>query len=201
RACRYGSRAISRWRDNQPYARVWFFRYSLSNLVSRYYRPMTTRKAERTRLSAEDWKNAALTLIAEEGVGALAVEALARRLGVTKGSFYWHCRNRDALLEASLELWEQHDEAEVLAKIEPIADPRLRLRALFDFVAREMPAHRIYAALLKALDYPAVLTLMARVSARRMEFLTTAYVEAGMNTAQAQHRARLTYAAYVGFMQ
>ena len=162
---------------------------------------MTTRKAERTRLSAEDWKNAALTSIAEEGVGALAVEALARRLGVTKGSFYWHFRNRDALLEAALELWEQHDEAEVLAKIEPIADPRLRLRALFDFVAREMPAHRIYAALLKALDYPAVLTLMARVSARRMEFLTTAYVEAGMNTAQAQHRARLTYAAYVGFMQ
>lgn len=162
---------------------------------------MTKAKAERTRLSAQDWKNAALELIAEEGVGALAVEALARRLGVTKGSFYWHFRNREALLEATLELWESLDEAEVLAKIEPIADPRLRLRALFDFVAREMPSHRIYAALLKALDHPAVKELMARVSARRIHFLTTAFGEAGMNTAQAQHRARLTYAAYIGFMQ
>lgn len=162
---------------------------------------MNPPKAERTRLTAQDWKNAALELIADEGVGALAVESLARRMGVTKGSFYWHFRNREALLEATLTLWESHDEAEVLAKIEPIADPRLRLRALFDFVARELPSHRIYAALLKALDHPAVQELMARVSARRMEFLTTAYGDAGMNTAQAQHRARLTYAAYVGFMQ
>lgn len=161
----------------------------------------TPAKPERTRLSAEDWERGALELIADEGVGAMAVEALARRLGVTKGSFYWHFRNRGALLEAALQRWEEHDEAEVLAKIEPIADPRLRLRAMFDFVARELPSHRIYAALLKALDHPAVLALMARVSARRMDFLAAAYREAGMNPAQAQHRARLTYAAYVGFMQ
>ncbi|HET6586483.1 MAG TPA: helix-turn-helix domain-containing protein [Oleiagrimonas sp.] len=161
----------------------------------------TPAKPERTRLSAEDWERGALELIADEGVGAMAVEALARRLGVTKGSFYWHFRNRGALLEAALQRWEEHDEAEVLAKIEPIAEPRLRLRAMFDFVARELPSHRIYAALLKALDHPAVLALMARVSARRMDFLAAAYREAGMNTAQAQHRARLTYAAYVGFMQ
>lgn len=162
---------------------------------------MSQSKAERTRLSAEDWKHAALAVIAEDGVGALAVEALSRRLGVTKGSFYWHFRNREALLGATLDLWESLDEAEVLAKIEPIADPRLRLRAMFDFVARELASHRIYAALLKALDHPAVLELMARVSRRRMEFLATAYRDAGMNPAQAQHRARLTYAAYVGFMQ
>lgn len=42
------------------------------------------------RLSADDWAQAALDLIAEQGVGAVAVEPLARRLGVTKGSFYWH---------------------------------------------------------------------------------------------------------------
>jgi AcrR family transcriptional regulator len=161
---------------------------------------MSTTKAERSRLSADNWKDAALDLIAEQGVGALAVEALARRLGVTKGSFYWHFRNREALLEATLALWEHHDEAEVLAKIEPIADPRARLRAMFDFVARELPSHRIYAALLKALDHPAVLTVMARVSERRMGFLAEAYREAGMPSSQAQHRARLTYAAYVGFM-
>ncbi len=161
---------------------------------------MNTRKTDRARLSAEDWENAALELIAEQGVGALAVELLARRLGVTKGSFYWHFRNREALLKAALERWERHDEAGVLAKIEPIADPRLRLRTMFDFVAWEPPSHRIYAALLKALDHPAALALMARVSERRMDFLATAYRDAGMPSAEAQHRARLTYASYVGFM-
>jgi hypothetical protein len=46
-----------------------------------------------------------------------------------------------------------------------------------------------------------VVPVMARVSQRRMEFLTTAYREAGLAPPQALNRARLTYAAYVGFLQ
>ncbi len=160
-----------------------------------------TRKHERSRLSAEDWETAALQMIAEEGVGALAVESLARRLGVTKGSFYWHFRSRDTLLQAALERWEEYEEREVLAQVAHIAEPHARLRELFHRVARENTPHRIYAALLKALDHPLVVPLMAQVSQRRLEFLAQAYRDAGMAEAQAVHRARLTYAAYVGFMQ
>ncbi|MDA3914134.1 TetR/AcrR family transcriptional regulator [Oleiagrimonas sp.] len=158
-------------------------------------------KTERARLSTQDWEHGALELIAEQGVGALAVEALARRLGVTKGSFYWHFRNREALLHAALERWEEHDEAEVLAQIEPIRDPRERLRELFHRVAREVQSHRIYAALLKALDHPVVLPLMTRVSQRRMAFLTEAYLQTSMPRQEALNRARLAYAAFVGFLQ
>ncbi len=128
-------------------------------------------KPERTRLSAEDWELAALHLIAEQGVGALAVEALARQLGVTKGSFYWHFRTREALLNAALERWEQYGEREIISEIEQIADPRKRLPELFRRVAHELQPHRVYAALLKALDHPQVVPVMARVSQRRMEFL------------------------------
>jgi AcrR family transcriptional regulator len=156
---------------------------------------------ERTRLSAEDWELAALQLIAEQGVGALAVESLARRLGVTKGSFYWHFRTREALLNAALERWEQYGEREIISQIEQIADPRKRLPELFRRVAHELQPHRVYASLLKALDHPQVVPVMARVSQRRMEFLTTAYREAGLPPPQALNRARLTYAAYVGFLQ
>jgi AcrR family transcriptional regulator len=158
-------------------------------------------KPERTRLSAEDWEDAALTLIAEQGVGALAVEALARQLGVTKGSFYWHFRTREALLQAALERWEQYGEREIISQIEAIPDPRERLPELFRRVAHEVQPHRVYAALLKALDHPLVVPVMARVSKRRTEFLHTSYTEAGLETEEALNRARLTYAAYVGFLQ
>ncbi|NII12107.1 TetR/AcrR family transcriptional regulator [Oleiagrimonas sp. C23AA] len=158
-------------------------------------------KPERTRLSAEDWELGALELIAESGIGALAVEALARRLGVTKGSFYWHFRTREALLLSALERWERYEERDVLAQIETIAEPHQRLRELFHRVARENMHARIYAALLKALDQPVVVPLMARVSGQRMAFLTRAYREAGLAEADALNRARLTYAAYVGFLQ
>jgi AcrR family transcriptional regulator len=160
-----------------------------------------TSKPERNRLSAEDWEFAALQLIAEQGVGALAVEALARRLGVTKGSFYWHFRTREALLQAALERWEQYGEREIISEIEQIADPRERLPELFRRVAHELQPHRVYAALLKALDHPLVVPVMARVSSRRTEFLETAYRQAGLGPADALNRARLTYAAYVGFLQ
>ncbi|MBB3225822.1 AcrR family transcriptional regulator [Luteibacter sp. Sphag1AF] len=173
----------------------------IAPLVS-YHAPMNAgAKNERVRLSAEDWEDGALALIAEQGVGALAVEALARRLGVTKGSFYWHFRTREALLQAALERWEEYGEREVLGKMELISDPRQRLPELFRRVAHELQPHRVYAALLKALDHPQVVPVMARVSQRRMDFLNTMYREAGLEPVTALHRARLTYAAYVGFLQ
>jgi hypothetical protein len=105
------------------------------------------------------------------------------------------------LLNAALERWEQYGEREIISQIEQIADPRKRLPELFRRVAHELQPHRVYASLLKALDHPQVVPVMARVSQRRMEFLTTAYNEAGLPPKQALNRARLTYAAYVGFLQ
>ena len=78
-------------------------------------------KQERTgRLSADDWANAALDLIAEQGVASVAVEPLARRLGVTKGSFYWHFPSREALLVAALERWEKMEQDLLFGELEPI---------------------------------------------------------------------------------
>jgi AcrR family transcriptional regulator len=156
---------------------------------------------ERGRLSADDWAEAALDLIAEQGVAAVAVEPLARRLGVTKGSFYWHFPSRDALLEAALERWESVEQEEVFGKLEAVADPRERLSALFQLVAHEFKSHIVYSALLKALDHPAVQPVINRVSQRRLEYLTASFRQTGLGRTEAQHRARLTYAAYVGFLQ
>ncbi len=153
------------------------------------------------RLSAEDWAQAALDLIAEQGVAAVAVEPLARRLGVTKGSFYWHFPSRDALLQAALERWETAEQEMVFGKLETVSDPRERLRSLFQLVAHELTSHVIYSELLKALDHPIVNPVIERVSQRRLEYLTASFRQAGLGRAGAQHRARLAYAAYVGFLQ
>ncbi len=153
------------------------------------------------RLSADDWAQAALDLVAEQGVGAVAVEPLARRLGVTKGSFYWHFPSRDALLQAALERWEAVEQANVFGSLEGIPDPRERLRALFLLVAHEVTPHIIYSELLKALDHPAVQPVINRVSQRRLEYLVASFRQAGMARTEAQHRARLAYSAYLGFLQ
>lgn|SRR5574337_214248 len=154
------------------------------------------------RLSATDWEHGALDMIAELGVAGLAIEALARRLGVTKGSFYWHFKNREALLSAALQRWESDDTHELERHIGAVGDnPRERLGALFRWVSGEIQPHRVYAALLQALDHPLVKPMMMRVSQRRMDLLEVAFRQAGLAAEDARHRARLTYAAYVGFLQ
>lgn len=168
-----------------------------------YTRRMTseTAKSERGRLTTADWAEAALDLISEQGVAAVAVEPLARRLGVTKGSFYWHFPSRDALLQAALERWEAVEQQDVFGKLEAVVDPRERLNALFQLVAHEFKSHIVYSALLKALDHPAVQPVIERVSQRRLDYLTASFRQTGLGRVEARHRARLTYAAYVGFLQ
>ena len=158
-------------------------------------------KLERARLSADDWEKAALESIAESGVGGLAVESLARRLGVTKGSFYWHFSNRDALLAAALARWERSDTHNLIARIETLTDPYERLRELFRASSRDMRSHRTYAALLTATDHKVVAPVLERVAAERMGYLARVFAQAGMKGIDAEYRARLAYSAYVGFLQ
>src|SRR6476660_3754249 len=98
------------------------FRHTLSMVAT------ATTLEPKGRLTAAHWEQAALDTLSEMGLGAVAVESLARRLGVTKGSFYWHFPTREALIKAARERWERGDEEVVMAQVEDIADPRERLR-------------------------------------------------------------------------
>lgn len=63
-------------------------------------------KTPRTQLDRAAWIQAAFETLAEQGVGGIRVETLAKLLHVTKGSFYWHFKDRQALLDALLETWK-----------------------------------------------------------------------------------------------
>ena len=149
------------------------------------------KKKERSTLSAGDWEQQALVLIAEKGIRAVAVELLARRMGVTKGSFYWHFQNRESLLEQSLIRWEKHDEVNLQTSLGAIEDPR----------EREKLTHNVYSSLCMASDHPQVEPLLERVAERRMRHIEKAFAEIGFDPQEASHRARLTYSAYLGFLQ
>jgi AcrR family transcriptional regulator len=59
-----------------------------------------------TNLGREDWLHAARLALLRGGVEQVRVEKLARALKVTKGSFYWHFKDREELLELLLREWE-----------------------------------------------------------------------------------------------
>jgi AcrR family transcriptional regulator len=60
-------------------------------------------------LQPSDWIKAGIVQLAREGVESVRVEVVARELGVSKGSFYWHFRDRDELLMQMLQFWESSE--------------------------------------------------------------------------------------------
>ena len=156
---------------------------------------------EKTTLTAADWERAALDLIAEKGLAGLGVEPLARRLGITKGSFYWHFPTRDQLLEQALDRWERQD-TESLARSLDSAQPAAERLAEFVLrTSRQNRSHEIHAALCAASDDPRVRPVLERVTQRRLDYLAKAFRELGLDAEAARHRARLTYTSYVGYIQ
>lgn len=79
------------------------------------------------------WVEAALQALGAGGPDAVRVEALAASLGVSKGGFYWHFKDRQALLDEMLDTWEKAVVGDVIARIESQpADPRAKLQQLFE---------------------------------------------------------------------
>ena len=158
-------------------------------------------RAGRQSLSAEDWAAAALDALADSGITSVAVEPLARRLGVTKGSFYWHFVNRDALLAAALALWERRETDDVLARAAQERDPRRRLVRLFREADGSRRAGRLYLALTAAADTPLIEAVVRRVMEHRLGFLRDCYRAMGLDDRQAGSRAVLAYSVFLGTLQ
>jgi len=152
-------------------------------------------------LSPEVWVRAAQALIVREGVSAVAVEPLAQALGVTKGSFYWHFDNRDALIKAALTDWEQDQSADVVARYGGIADPRRRLRVLLFAAFEDVENGLFFAALALSGEDPRVAPFLRRATERRLAFGTEAFMALGLTEVEARQRALLAYAAYAGYFQ
>jgi AcrR family transcriptional regulator len=150
-------------------------------------------------LDRERWEQAALDAFEEGGLAAVAVEPLARRLGVTKGSFYWHFKDRRALIDATVARWERlHVDAPV-DRLAGIEDPRERLRGLLSAASGKPPS--IFLRMLDAADDPAVAAAVERAAQRRVGFLERAYRDLGLPRAQARRQALMAYAIYVGRAQ
>ncbi|MGH7486694.1 MAG: TetR/AcrR family transcriptional regulator [bacterium] len=143
-----------------------------------------------------DWEDAALSSIATDGLASLAIPKLARTLGVTKGSFYWHFASLKELIEKSLRRWEERDRV-TLDELRAIADPRQRLATLFTQAMEQREAHGLYVALSSS-TVPYAAPVIRRISNRRLKFLIDSYSQAGLKRDEARSRALLAYAAYIG---
>jgi AcrR family transcriptional regulator len=149
-------------------------------------------------LGPPDWVRAALVAIAEGGVANVSVERLARSLGATKGSFYWHFKDRPALVAATLDAWAGQTEA-IIARVEEVKETRGRFDRLFASVFEQGAGGRVELALLADADDPVVAAAIDRVMARRLGFLEQLFEQLGKD--DPADRALLAYTCFLGLLQ
>jgi AcrR family transcriptional regulator len=151
------------------------------------------------RLTVDDWVTAALTVLAEEGIGHVKITRLCQELGVTKGSFYWHFTDLDALLTAVAERWgagqdRARHELRSLATVEPTERLARASRVFFDQKLAPLDAAMRTWAQSDERARPAV-----KASDRYIfEFALTAFRDLGFTPAEADLRAKVLYYAGVG---
>lgn len=149
-------------------------------------------------MGPDAWVEAAYAVFRDKGVDAVRIDPLAKRLKVTRGSFYWHFKNRDALLAAVLQKWEDTDTASIVAANEAgggnAADRLLRLLntcasddgrleiGIREWASRQQSAREI----------------VERIDHRRIAYMTDLAHQAGVPRAWAHKRSRVAYIAWLG---
>jgi AcrR family transcriptional regulator len=144
------------------------------------------------------WIEAALQALSAGGPEAVRVEALAASLGVSKGGFYWHFKDRQALLGEMLNSWEKAVVEDVIAQVESQpAAPRAKLAQLF--------------ALAPSVDFEVELAIrdwsrrdaaiaarLRRIDGRRMAYLRSLFGQFCADEDEVEARSMLAYSLFVG---
>jgi AcrR family transcriptional regulator len=163
--------------------------------------PPRSRQRAGARLGVEDWIEAGFALIAEEGLRAVKIDRLCTRLGVTKGSFYWHFSDIQGYLDALTAAWAA-DQRNSHAALEAMRElpPAQRLTAMM----RHLTSPRqwmLERAVREWARWDEKVAAEVRASDRAVfNEVRRAFLDAGFPAREARVRARASFAAGIGFI-
>jgi AcrR family transcriptional regulator len=157
----------------------------------------------RPALTPERWIEAATQVLVDQGIDHVRVDVLARELGVTRGSFYWHFRDREDLLRSVLQAWRQRATEQLTERLESAhSDPHQQLRDVISLPFRGRAAAKA-ARIELAIRAWARRDAMARAfvdeaDASRIGYIAQVFSSLGFPIVDARSRAFLLYAYVVG---
>ncbi|MFC6688152.1 TetR/AcrR family transcriptional regulator [Jhaorihella thermophila] len=159
--------------------------------------------SQRQRGSEETWLDAAYELLTESGVEAVKIMPLARRLGLSRTGFYWHFKDREALLEAMVRRWEDKNTGNLVARTEAYAENICEaMFNLFDcwldddlFDARLDLAIRNWAR-----NDPALQTRLDAADGRRKAAIMAMFTRFGYGREEAEVRTMTVIYTQIGYI-
>ncbi len=153
-----------------------------------------------TRTPPGRWIEEGLRALAAGGPDAVRIEPLAQALGVTRGGFYWHFADRQALLEEMLNTWERTGVDEVIERVESESgDARAKLRRLSALASSSDEPLRIDLAVRDwARRDQQVAERLRRVDNRRMDYTRSLFGAFCPNESEVEARCMVFYSLWIG---
>jgi len=171
-------------------------------------KPRRTAKAvpaalTRSSLTRDSWIEAATQVLIDQGIDHVRVDVLAGQLACTRGSFYWHFKDREDLLRSVLEAWRLRATEQLTARLERAhSNPREQLHDVLSLPFRGRAATRA-ARIELAIRAWARRDMMARhavdeADLSRVGYIAQVFSSLGFPPAEARSRAFLLYSYLVG---
>ncbi len=150
------------------------------------------------QLSAKDWLDQGLRALARSGFTALKAEPLAKAMGVSRGSFYWHFADIGAYHAAILKHWREVAAEQIIAGLEAVSGDdnplQLLLRRAFGTKPALENAFRTWATV-----DPAARSAVQAIDRRRLGYVEKLLGASGLPADVARPRAQILYWAFLGF--
>ena len=153
---------------------------------------MSKKTRPKPRLKRQDWIDAAIELLAGAGIGAVSIERLATRLGITRGSFYHHFADREELLRGMLDYWARRWTYEVRDQIDALGlDASTTLFALMKAIRSNRAADYDAPFRAWALHDPLARAVVEQVDQVRLDQIQGLFAGLGFTGLDMENRARL----------
>lgn len=161
---------------------------------------MPARREPKNRFDRIDWIRAALDVLASEGSAAVHIENLARKLHISKGSFYWHFRDRTDLLDAVLDSWESDQQNWIVDENEVHRNPADRWAHLVELLSRPAHRHLDIAVFSWARDDEKISRRVSEIEKKRIAHLRQVFREIGFTVYQAEEWSSAAMLVYLGWL-
>lgn len=157
----------------------------------------------KTQLTPGDWIRAATEVLVQNGIDAVRVDVLAKTLEVTRGSFYWHFRDREDLLLKVLKTWHDQATEDLINRFE--RSGRSASALIGELLS--LPLHGEAAARSASIELAIrawarrdelARSVLDEVDAKRLGYSTQCFVALGFGFQDARHRAFALYSYVIG---
>lgn len=161
-------------------------------------RKSNVRSKDSSRLDASAWTSAALDILESHGIDGVRVEVVAKSLKITKGSFYWHFRDRRELLDAMLNEWRRRATLGVIDRLESSREtPQERLEHLlrlpFEGTRAATIAHVELAIRIWGRTDSKAMDVLREIDELRLRYISGLFQEMGFDVDASRARAILAY--------